>query len=201
MLQQNQPIKCVFAGASGVGKTSIYTRMKYGEYRTSNTSTIGNNFELVKVKYEDNDYTIQLWDTAGQERYQIIAASLFRTAKVIILVFDLSNHETFVDLARWINQIIDTCPQQIPVILVGNKSDIEPKQVNQNQIEAFIKKHKQNVNLNTYFETSALIGTNIEELSYSCVAEAMKQNHENKQEESVQIDLHSNKQKNKKGCC
>ena len=193
-MNHKSPIKCVFAGASGVGKTAIYNRMKLKEFTPSNIVTVGNNFELLKVKYEDEDYTIQLWDTAGQEQYQSIAVSVFRSAKVIILVFDLTSPDSFLDLERWMIQIREKCSPDIGIVLLGNKCDIGSDNIKQEQIDEFTAKY----NISVYLETSALNGTNIDEISFCCISEANKYQQTLDQQDQVQIDL--NEPQKDKGC-
>ena len=195
----SKPIKCVFAGASQVGKTAICKRMKNGSFTENPMTTIGNNFETIDVPYEGQVYKIQLWDTAGQERYQSIATSVFKTAKIILLVFSLDSVDSFNDLNRWIPLIRDTCSADVKIILIGNKSDLPDRKIPQDNIDSF----KNSNNIACYLDTSALDGSNIDLIAYYCVSETLKSQEIDASAASPKVTLESksDKQKRKSGCC
>ena len=164
--------KVVFAGSSGVGKTSIAYHMQYGEIPKGQYSTIGSNFETLKVKIEDKEYSIKLWDTAGQEQYHSITKTYFNGANAILLVFALNNQSSFDTLETWIQLIHEAAPPNIPIILLGNKSDTDDHIENEDkQIFDFKNKHP---DVTVYLATSAADGTNINEALYSCIEEILK---------------------------
>ena len=177
--------KVVLVGASGVGKTSLLFAMKYGEFAQDQTSTIGSNFENIKVKTEDKEYLIRLWDTAGQEQYESITKSYFNGANAIFLVFSLINQESFECLPRWLKHINEAAPEHSPVILLGNKLDVEDKErIPEAVINQFVAENKQ---ISVYLETSAADGTNVSEALYTCIEEILKgPDIEKKEPESLQ---------------
>jgi len=73
--------------------------------------------------------TLQLWDTAGQERYQSLGAAFYRGAEACILVFDITNYESFENLANWRANFLEKCMPKdaanFPFFVFGNKKDLE----------------------------------------------------------------------------
>lgn len=158
----NKIAKVVFAGESGVGKSSIVEKILYGTV-SRNAPTIGACFGTKNVIYNDKSITLGLWDTAGQERYQSISTIYFRSAVVCVLVFDLSNRETLEKLSLWKNSSdhfnINSISRPI-YFLVGNKSDIENKDVTKDNIDDFCE----NNDMTHYFETTTLTGSSVNNL-------------------------------------
>ena len=161
----NFTIKCAFGGMSGVGKTAILTRLKFNRFNQYNTPTIQRDFQSITITHEKQKYTLQLWDTAGQEKFRSISMMAFKSAKIILLVFDLSVDDSFKDLENWMERINDTCNPSIKIILLGNKCDLEQRNVDVSSIQKFMKKY----HINLYFETSALTGYNIDAIPKWCI--------------------------------
>lgn len=117
--------KYVFVGDSGAGKTSINTRFMnrhFDEYCPSTIGAIYNcrDFKLNKI---NRSIKLQLWDTAGQERFRSMVPIYYRGAAAIILVFDITNRESFNNIVNyWIEQIKDVV--KFKVFLLGNKKDL-----------------------------------------------------------------------------
>lgn len=98
------------------------------------TATLGMEFatHAITLKGEnekDPGATVraQIWDTAGQDRYRAITNTYYRHAIGVMLVYDISNRESFDNLERWLVELRDHADEKIEVILVGNKSDLESK--------------------------------------------------------------------------
>lgn len=73
----------------------------------------------------DGDYTtLQIWDTAGQERFRSIAKSYFRKAHGVLLVYDVTSEASFLNVRQWIDEIQNSCDRAIPLMLIGNKTDL-----------------------------------------------------------------------------
>ena len=102
---------------------------------------------------------MQIWDTAGQERFRSISKSYFRNAVGAILVFDISNLDSFDELAAWLGDLHSLCAVNAQILLVGNKSDLEnERQVSQQKVKEFADEHHLE-----YIETSAKTGKNVVE--------------------------------------
>ena len=87
--------KIVVIGDSSVGKSSICTRYTKGFYNETFITTIGVDFECHTVTVDDKVVKLQIWDTAGQERFIAITNSFYRGAHGIVIVFDVTNWESF----------------------------------------------------------------------------------------------------------
>lgn len=102
---------------------------------------------------------LKIWDTAGQERFRNITTQYYKNADGILLVFDVSDKASFDKTSQWLNQIkTNNSNDHVVVLLVGNKCDVEDRQVSVDQAEAFAKEYGLN-----YFETSALTNYNIDD--------------------------------------
>ena len=164
--EQSKPLefKVILLGDTNVGKTSILYKFIDGTFLNKVSSTINVEFKTQKLKIDKNLYAVlSIYDTAGQERYRSITRQYYHDANGIILVFDLTNENSFTKLNSWIKDINENAGN-VEVILVGNKSDLEDRKITKYKAEIFAK--EKNVK---YIETSAKEGTNIlllfEELS------------------------------------
>ncbi|POW00727.1 hypothetical protein PSHT_12885 [Puccinia striiformis] len=95
--------KVVILGMQGVGKTSIVHRYTTGSFSYSLTSTIGASFCTKKLSVDGCKVRLQIWDTAGQERFRSMAPMYYRGANAAILVYDITNKESFLDIQNWLN--------------------------------------------------------------------------------------------------
>lgn len=161
MLQPCKKYKIVFLGEQSVGKTSLITRFMYDTFDGNYQATVGIDF-LSKTMYLNNNNVIrlQLWDTAGQERFRSLIPSYIRDSCVAVIVYDISNINTFNNVEKWYDDVKHERNDNVIVCLVGNKADLnEIRQITEQQ-GAF--KAKQ---LNAIFmETSAKIGYNVKQL-------------------------------------
>ncbi|XP_024918554.1 ras-related protein Rab-15-like [Cynoglossus semilaevis] len=70
---------------------------------------------------------VQIWDTAGQERYQTITKQYYRRAQGIILVYDITNQQSFLHISKWASDVDECAPDKVQRMLIGNKCDEEPR--------------------------------------------------------------------------
>ncbi|OHT09160.1 small GTP-binding protein [Tritrichomonas foetus] len=167
---QSEYIKFIVIGSSGVGKTSILTRLVSGTFSDDTASTVGVEFVSAEVNVDGKSVKLQIWDTAGQERFRSIAKNYFHSAVGVILVFDLTERKSFDDLGQWLEDVHQHCEQDTVVVLVGNKCDMTDERcISENEAKSFAEMHKFE-----YFETSALCGDNIEYTFQSTAASALK---------------------------
>ena len=146
----------ILVGDSGVGKTSILKRFINGEFTEKMQCTIDIEFKTKNLKIDKNLYAnLKIFDTAGQEKYRALTKSYFRNADGVILVFDLTDENSFNRINKWINDINENS-ENVEIILVGNKADLNDRQISKTKAEnlANEKNYK-------YIETSAKDGTNI----------------------------------------
>lgn len=150
--------KIVLIGDSAVGKSNILSRYIRDEFSIETKSTVGVEFGHKKLLLKNAKIKAQIWDTAGQERYKSITNAYYKGAKGAFVVFDLTRKETFNTVDRWIDELKTNSDQEVTVLLIGNKSDLEElRQVTLEEAKSKAEKH----NL-AYLETSALQSVNID---------------------------------------
>ncbi|CAL1389616.1 unnamed protein product [Linum trigynum] len=150
--------KLVLIGDSGVGKSNLLSRFTKNEFNLESKSTIGVEFATKSLSIDGKVIKAQIWDTAGQERYRAITSAYYRGAVGALLVYDVTRHSTFENVARWLKELRDHTDPNIVVMLIGNKSDLRHLVAVQTEdAKAFSERES------LYFmETSALTATNVE---------------------------------------
>jgi len=152
--------KLVFLGDQSVGKTSIITRFMYDTFDSTYQATIGIDFLSKTMYLEDRTVRLQLWDTAGQERFRSLIPSYIRDSSVAIIVYDITNRSSFMNTAKWIDDVRSERGNDVIMMLVGNKTDLADKrQVSIEEGEAKAKEYDI-----MFIETSAKAGFNIKAL-------------------------------------
>mmetsp|Transcript_1954 Transcript_1954/g.3627 ORF Transcript_1954/g.3627 Transcript_1954/m.3627 type:complete len:224 (+) Transcript_1954:375-1046(+) len=146
--------KLVLVGDSGVGKTCLLSQYRRGEFNYDTKHTIGVEFATKELQVQGKTIKCQIWDTAGQERYRAITKAYYRGAVAALLVYDITDRETFTNLKRWLSEVQSHADRDIKLMVVGNKSDMEDSRaVSPDEGRAFAEQH------NLYFvEASALKG-------------------------------------------
>ena len=154
----DEKIKIMIIGETKIGKTSLISRYCKNEFiGGAYLSTIGIDFQVKDLVFNDKKIKVQIWDTAGQERYRNIAKNYFQSSDGFIIVYDISNTESFDKLDYWIEQIKTNSQEFTKMILFGNKSDIiEERKISKEEGEQYAK----NNNIH-FFEVSAKEGTNV----------------------------------------
>ncbi len=126
--------KIVLIGDSGVGKSNILSRYLTDTFTYDSKATVGVEFGSKSMEIEGNKIKMQIWDTAGQERYKSITNAYYKGAKGALLVFDLTKKTSFENVDKWIVDLKTNGDEQISIILIGNKSDLEEhRQVTQEE--------------------------------------------------------------------
>ena len=148
--------KIIVVGASGVGKTCITLRLVDGTFDESTQSKIGIQYRSYRLTLDDQPLKLNIWDTAGQERFKSISRSYFRDAVGAILVFAVDNKDSFEEIGNWMHDFHTLAVPNAAALLVGNKCDIQERQVTVSEAEAFAERHGL-----VYLETSARDGTNV----------------------------------------
>lgn len=183
--------KMVLLGYYSVGKSSIASQYVHSTFDPHEESTIGAAY-LTKTAFFPS-YTVkyEIWDTAGQERYNSLAPMYYRNASIAVIVFDITSKESF-DIAKKWHQILLDEQQNMQIVLVGNKTDLEmSRKVSTSDAKEYASKHKI-----LYFEVSAKTAFNIENL-FSKIGEIMPKNNQYRNKnETIRI-----KKKKKYLCC
>jgi len=151
--------KFLLIGDPNVGKSCILLQYVDGIFQEGVLPTLGTDNKEKVVTIDGKEVTLVIWDTAGQERFRTLTSSFYRGAHGIIIVFDICDHSTFLNVDRW-KQEVTRYTQEIPRIIVGNKCDKEAeRKVSKEEAEKYCKEH--NI---PYIETSAKTGTNVSEM-------------------------------------
>ena len=146
-------------GEKSVGKTCIYSSFLGLEFNPTHLSTIGMERSVSTIKIETGEeLKLKIWDTAGQERFRSIPIGTLRSSQGVIVVFDLTDKESFYKVTNWLKDIRNISPNK-PIVLFGNKSDlVDERKVDKDEIDNLCKKEDLK-----YFETSAKNNTGIKE--------------------------------------
>ncbi|KHN79789.1 Ras-related protein RABH1c [Toxocara canis] len=117
--------KVVVLGNSGVGKTSIIYRQRYGGELAPYNATIGASFVTCEADVSGESVQMQIWDTAGQERFRCMVPMYMRNTAAAIIVYDITSRQSFNDVEEWIRELERCSGHTDPVLfLVGNKGDL-----------------------------------------------------------------------------
>jgi small GTP-binding protein len=111
-----------------VGKSSILKRFSTGEFKKLN-STIAGAFHSQFVKYGGETVSLEIWDTAGSERYHAVIPSFFKSTAAVVIVFDVTNLESFENVGFWLDFARNNSPVEVKFFLVGNKIDLSKRLV------------------------------------------------------------------------
>jgi len=161
-------IKFLALGDSGVGKTSFLFQYTDGSFESKFVTTVGIDFREKRVNYRPQGIDsgraqrihLQLWDTAGQERFRSLTTAFFRDAMGFLLVFDLTNEQSFLNIRNWLDQLKQHSYCDTPdIVLCGNKVDLDAMRV---ITEERAKQTAQTYGL-PYVETSAATGHNVDQ--------------------------------------
>ncbi|CCW62560.1 unnamed protein product [Phytomonas sp. EM1] len=163
MPPKRQVLKIIILGDSGVGKTSLMQQYVNHRFDNRYKATIGADFLSKDIEINGQVVTLQIWDTAGQERFQSLGSAFYRGADACILVFDVTQTESFAHLSSWLEEFSIQAGSRDSV-LIGNKIDLEERRRVSN-MTAQMWCAKQNMNNSTtsnvascemkYFEASA----------------------------------------------
>lgn len=193
--------KILLIGDSGVGKSCMLLRFADDTFTESFISTIGVDFKIRTIELNKNIVKLQIWDTAGQERFRTITSSYYRGAHAILIVYDITDSESFENVKNWIYECDKYAPNSVLKLLVGNKCDLE----NKRQV-TFIKGKElaEEYNLN-FLETSAKTSVKIED-AFKLIAEELVKNRVNLRQSSSTKPIYINHPKpinlhQKNNCC
>lgn len=129
-------------GNSGVGKSCLLVRyavsinliifnnlhiIQENSFNENFFNTIGVDFKIKTIQMDGQNIKLQIWDTAGQERFRTLTASYYRGAHGIIVVFDVTERETFENVRQWMQEIERFASDNVCRVLVGNKCDLEDR--------------------------------------------------------------------------
>ena len=174
MSSKNPFYKICIVGNFGVGKTTLLHQYLERRFASNVSSTIGSNFFVkhLKIPNVKKPITLQIWDLAGQEHFKWVRHEFYKGAKGIVYVFDLTRKGTFEDILNWKKEI-EKVIKNYTSVLVGNKLDLINKdnRIVQNKECEDVKKR---LKACAYYETSAKIGTCVQEFFLKLVSQIYK---------------------------
>ncbi len=189
-------IKLLIVGDSSVGKTNFISMFIENKFIPNYMTTSGIDLKASSIEVRNKKIKVQLWDTAGQEKYRAITKNLFLKVQGVLIVYDITNENSFSSLKSWVKTIKDECGKQMQMVIVGNKSDLEENRVIDKTIASeFAKEEKID-----YIETSCKTGENIQK-SISLLCEKVLENTEFTNDFSFTLDATSFSKKSKRKCC
>lgn len=192
--------KLLIIGDSGVGKSSLLLRFADNTFSGNYITTIGVDFKIRTIEVDGERVKLQIWDTAGQERFRTITSTYYRGTHGVIVVYDVTNGDSFANVKRWLHEIDQNC-DVVNRILVGNKNDDpERKVVLTEDAQRFAD--QMGIQL---FETSAKENINVEEMFNAITRMVLRSKQEQKERQQLTHDstikLQKGAQRSKRKCC
>ena len=152
--------KIIIVGESSVGKSNIIIRYTSGEFKNDISNTLGIELYNKYINIKDKYAKLQIFDTAGQERYHSIVSNYFKGSHGCFIVYDITSEQSFEKIEFWYNYVKQNANNNVSLILVGNKCDLDEQRVITKEMG---KEKAKNMNC-PFFETSALSDENINEI-------------------------------------
>ena len=195
--------KVLLLGNSDVGKSSLLLRYVDSVWNDAFVPTIGVDFKVKTLTINEKKVKMQIWDTAGQERFRTVVSTYFRGAHGILLLYDVTNRDSFKNLESWLIEIEKNAKEKVLKILIGNKCDLtDDREIQSDEGKAFALRNgmefmetsaKMNTNVTEAFET---LGKLMIEFNSKSNTTSQKNNQNKNLKASSGMDL-----KTKKGCC
>lgn len=155
--QVDMTLRFLIVGESGVGKSCLMTQFADRRFHPVHDTTIGVEFSARMIVVDGKHIKLHIWDTAGQETFRSVARSYYRGANGCIVVYDITNRDSFEVLDSFLQEAKANVPPDCVMILVGNKADLEAyRQVPTAEGERYAAEHGL-----TFIETSAKTGANV----------------------------------------
>jgi len=194
--------KVLLLGNSDVGKSSLLLRFVDSLWNDAFVPTIGVDFKVKTLEINNKKVKMQIWDTAGQERFRTVVSTYFRGAHGILLLYDVTNKDSFKNLENWLIEIEKNSSDKVLKILVGNKCDLsDDREIQTEEGQAFAVRNGME-----FMETSAKMNTNVskafETLGKLMIEFNSKGNNNSQSGEGKNLKANSGKDLNtKKKCC
>lgn len=154
--KQTYNLKIIVIGDIAVGKTSVISRYMTNTFTEEHKSSLSCEFKSKKVDLDaETVANLQIWDTAGEERFMSVTRQYYNDSNGAIVIYDLTNKDTFIKMSKWIQELKGNAPKDIVISIVGNKSDLINEKVDLGEELTPFK------NEYLYYEVSAKHGTNV----------------------------------------
>jgi Ras-related protein Rab-1A len=192
--------KVLLLGNSDVGKSSLLLRFVDSVWNDAFVPTIGVDFKVKTLDINNQKVKMQIWDTAGQERFRTVVSTYFRGAHGILLLYDVTNKDSFKNLESWLIEIEKNAKEKVLKILIGNKCDLtEDREISEEEGKAFALRNGME-----FMETSAKMNTNVSEAFETLAKLMIEFNNTNKTQRNEGKNLKASSGmdlKTKKSCC
>ena len=176
MYSPMETYKIILIGDVSVGKTNLLTQYVDGKFTEKTNNTIGIEFKnkIIEIK-NGRKIRLQIWDTCGQEKFMSITKNYFRGCSAALFVFDVTKRKTYKSLQMWLSLFNEIDDEKTTIkLLIGNKNDLNQKQVREEEIEIFTKDH-----FLKYFEVTARNKENIDAIFDEIVKNLKEKEKEN----------------------
>jgi small GTP-binding protein len=152
--------KVIFLGEPAVGKTSLIKKYIDKNYEERYIPTIGVSITKKQVEYAGKKFTIMFWDIAGQPQFYLLHKVYYNGANGVVLIFDLTRSHTLMNLKDWYKELLKYQLDKVPIIIVGNKSDLKERAVLEPQMDHLAEQ----LGVTHTFMTSAKTGDNVDQI-------------------------------------
>ena len=205
MNPENPKYKLIFLGDQSVGKSCILNRFLNDTFIEDYQATIGLDFQSKNVQIDNQDIHLLLYDTAGQEKFRSLIPMYTRDANIIILVYDISNRDSFTNLTHWLKDLTNVNMEEVILCIVANKIDLVDKRVVTNEEgQKFADEHDF-----IFQEISAKTGDGFSDLFYKQLFEKIRTKFRPSGQQPASeindikfnIDQEENRSSPKKKCC
>ncbi|XP_062403974.1 EF-hand calcium-binding domain-containing protein 4B [Sardina pilchardus] len=185
--------KIVLVGNSSVGKTSLLRRFCNDSFHPGTSATVGIDYSVKTITVDGSQVALQMWDTAGQERYRSITKQFFRKADGVVVMYDITAQQTFTAVRQWLTSVQEGAGEDIPIMLLANKTDLEGKREVQECMGESLAKELQLI----FYECSARSGHSVTEAMVH-LARLLKDQEDREKEKTVELQ---GSPKKKRSCC
>ena len=192
--------KVLILGESKVGKSSILNRFTEKTYLESLSPTLGIDYKIMKMNISGFELKMQIWDTAGQERFRSITESFYKGCQAVLLVFDLTDKDTFYKIKNWLNNINEKAGNSVFIVLVGNKCDLKSNEDVEIVSQDEIYQMTQDTDIK-YFATSAKEDVNIQEVFYYIARAVVDKEMKEPKKDPARVPLTYSPKSKKEKCC
>ncbi|KAL1509417.1 hypothetical protein ABEB36_004160 [Hypothenemus hampei] len=203
---KNPLLKVVILGDGGVGKSCLMNRFVSNQFDEHSFHTIGVEFLNKDLDIDGQTYTLQIWDTAGQERFKTLRTPFYRGSDICMLTYAIDDKTSFKNLELWRKEFTYYADlkenNQIPFLVVGNKSDVprEEREVSQLEMETWCNEN----GITSCIETSAKNASNVQEAFKMAVQHWLRlESRADKNETATNdtVDLSKKYGDNRMSCC
>ena len=164
--------KFLLLGDGGVGKTTLLHRYVQGKFLDTSTMTIGVEFLTKQTKLDNTNCQLILWDLSGQDRFRFMIDRYIRGAAGALLLFDITNMTSFVNIGKWV-QLVKKQYKDLPIVLIASKCDLEEFSI---VADIYAKKTQERFGMVDYIKTSSKNGLNVDKAFESLANHVIKSN-------------------------